>query len=212
MQVVVSDKPACGATQFAQDAGYPIINYPDCSGSGAPENEPELSAKALQALLADKYRVDFVILAGYLKVEATQKQLSSQCNLQLQSFAKLFHLVQLVPAEVVRAYHRAILNIHPALLPAFGGKGLYGSRVHQAVIASGTRFTGPTVHFVDGEYDTGPILAQRVIPVNPFEDYKQLGKRVLQEEHILYPEVISALVERRISWRSDNIPVLWNPF
>lgn len=90
-------------------------------------------------------------------------------------------LLQLIPEEVVTAYHRAMLNIHPALLPAFGGKGLYGSKVHKAVLASGARYTGPTVHFVDKQYDTGPILAQRIIPVHPFEDHKQLAARVLNE-------------------------------
>ena len=90
-------------------------------------------------------------------------------------------VMQLVPKEVVAAFPRAMLNIHPGLLPAFGGKGYYGSRVHKAVIKSGARFTGPTVHFVDEDYDTGPILAQRVVPVLPLEDHKQLAARVLKE-------------------------------
>ena len=82
---------------------------------------------------------------------------------------------------MVAAFPRAMLNIHPGLLPAFGGKGYYGSRVHKAVIQSGARFTGPTVHFVDEDYDTGPILAQRVVPVLPLDDHKQLASRVLKE-------------------------------
>lgn len=90
-------------------------------------------------------------------------------------------LVQLVPKEVVAAFPRAMLNIHPGFLPTFGGKGYYGERVHKAVIASGVRFTGPTVHFVDENYDTGPIIAQRVIPVSPYDDYKHLAARVLKE-------------------------------
>ena len=72
-----------------------------------------------------------------------------------------------------------MLNIHPALLPAFGGKGLYGARVHAAVIASGARFSGATVHFVDEGYDTGPILAQRTVPVLPTDSPKDLAARVL---------------------------------
>ena len=94
--------------------------------------------------------------------------------------------MQLIPKEVVAAFPRAMLNIHPGLLPAFAGKGFYGSRVHRAVIASGARFTGPTVHFVDDNYDTGPILAQRVIPVAPLEDHKQLAARVLVEVRLRF--------------------------
>ena len=89
--------------------------------------------------------------------------------------------VQLVPKEVVAAFPRAMVNIHPGFLPTFGGKGFYGERVHKAVIASGVRFTGPTVHFVDENYDTGPIIAQRVIPVSPYDDHKHLAARVLKE-------------------------------
>ncbi|MFM8359343.1 MAG: phosphoribosylglycinamide formyltransferase, partial [Verrucomicrobiota bacterium] len=83
-------------------------------------------------------RVDLVVLAGFMRI---------------------------LKGEFLRAYEGRVVNIHPALLPAFGGKGLYGERVHRAVIASGARFSGPTVHFVDEEYDTGPILAQRCVPV-----------------------------------------------
>ena len=74
-----------------------------------------------------------------------------------------------------------MLNIHPGLLPAFGGKGLYGFRVHQAVISSGARYSGATVHFVDEEYDTGPILAQAVVPVNPHDTPQLLAARVLEQ-------------------------------
>ena len=90
-------------------------------------------------------------------------------------------LMQLVPAELVTEYKDAMLNIHPGLLPAFGGKGLYGLRVHKAVIASGARFSGATVHFVDEQYDTGPILAQAVVPVDPYDTPKSLAARVLEQ-------------------------------
>jgi len=89
--------------------------------------------------------------------------------------------MQLVPAALVREYKDAMLNIHPGLLPAFGGKGLYGLRVHKAVIASGARFSGATVHFVDEEYDTGPILAQAIAPVNLHDTPQMLAARVLQQ-------------------------------
>ena len=87
----------------------------------------------------------------------------------------------------MRAYARAMLNIHPALLPAFGGKGLYGARVHRAVIASGARWSGPSVHFVDADYDTGPILAQRVVPVLPTDTPARLAARVLAQARARRP-------------------------
>lgn len=104
--------------------------------------------------------VDVIFLAGYLR---------------------------LVPSAVVRAFPRRILNMHPALLPAFGGKGMWGKAVHEAVLKSGTRVTGATVHFVDEHYDEGSILAQWPVPVRPGDDAAALAARVLQVEHVLYP-------------------------
>jgi len=144
---------------------------------------PGLTVTQLVDGLKTVHRADYVILAGYLK---------------------------LIPADLVRAYPRAMLNIHPGLLPSFGGKGMYGERVHKAVIASGARFSGPTVHFVDEQFDTGPILAQRAVPVLPTDSYKQLAARVLKEEHKVYPEAVSALVDGRITWREDGIPIMWS--
>ena len=118
--------------------------------------------------------------------------------------------MKLIPAPLVRAYRRAILNIHPGLLPSFGGKGFYGSRVHEAVIQSGARFSGPTVHFVDEEYDTGPILAQAVVPVLPTDTSDALAARVLKEEHKLYPQCVAALCEGRVTWRYDGVPIMWS--
>src|SRR5262249_9742354 len=77
-----------------------------------------------------------------------------------------------VPEAVTRAYRGRILNVHPALLPAFGGPGMYGERVHAAVLAAGARETGVTVHFVDADYDRGPIIAQWVVPVEPGDTAK----------------------------------------
>lgn len=145
---------------------------------------PPLDTPSLIHMLKQQLGVNFVILAGYLK---------------------------LVPAALVREYKDAMLNIHPGLLPAFGGKGLYGLRVHKAVIASGARFSGATVHFVDEEYDTGPILAQAVVPVNPHDTPQMLAARVLQQEHRLYPTAVAALAEGRITWREDGIPIMWTP-
>ena len=110
-------------------------------------------------------RIDLLVLAGYLK---------------------------LVPAGVVAAYRGRIMNTHPALLPAFGGKGMYGERVHRAVLASGARETGVTVHLVDEAYDRGPILAQARVPVLADDTAERLAARVLEAEHRLLPAAVLA--------------------
>lgn len=95
--------------------------------------------------------------------------------------------LRLVPAAVVARWPRRILNVHPALLPAFGGKGMWGLHVHRAVLASGARVSGPTVHFVDEAYDEGHILAQWPVAVRPDDTPESLAARVLAVEHRLYP-------------------------
>jgi len=95
-------------------------------------------------------------------------------------------------------YRGRVINIHPALLPQFGGPGMYGDRVHAAVLASGTQVSGCTVHLVDDEYDHGAILAQRVVPVLPGDTPATLGARVRQVERELYPEVINWFASGRL--------------
>jgi phosphoribosylglycinamide formyltransferase-1 len=120
----------------------------------------------LLATLAD---AELVVLAGYLK---------------------------LVPPAVVARFRHRMINIHPALLPAFGGPGMYGRRVHAAVLASGARQSGATVHYVDEHYDRGPIIAQRAVPVAPDDTPDSLARRVLAVEHELLPEVVLELARR----------------
>ncbi|MEP7217849.1 MAG: phosphoribosylglycinamide formyltransferase, partial [Bacteroidota bacterium] len=95
-----------------------------------------------------------------------------------------------LPEAVVDAYASRILNVHPALLPKFGGRGMYGRHVHEAVLAAGETESGVTVHLVDREYDTGPAVAQARVPVLPDDTPETLAARVLAMEHTLYPEVI----------------------
>ncbi len=104
-----------------------------------------------------------------------------------------------VPDAVVETFRGRILNIHPALLPAFGGPGMYGRRVHEAVLASGATVTGATVHLVDEHYDHGPILAQWPVPVRPGDDAATLAARVLALEHRLLPAVVEAACRRLAS-------------
>jgi folate-dependent phosphoribosylglycinamide formyltransferase PurN len=95
-----------------------------------------------------------------------------------------------------------MLNVHPALLPAFGGPGMYGMRVHEAVLAAGCRVSGATVHYVDERYDEGRIIAQWPVPVLPDDTAETLAARVLRVEHRLYPAVVDALV--RANGRLNN--------
>jgi phosphoribosylglycinamide formyltransferase/phosphoribosylglycinamide formyltransferase-1 len=113
--------------------------------------------------LLKKFRIDLVVLAGYMKK---------------------------IPSMVIREYTGRIMNIHPALLPAFGGEGMYGVRVHEAVIASGAKESGVTVHLVDDDYDRGPIVAQWRIPVGKSETPDSLAARVLRVEHVVYPRAV----------------------
>lgn len=121
-----------------------------------------------QALLEqlEQWKADLIVLAGYMIK---------------------------IPSLVIRKYEGRILNIHPSLLPKYGGKGFYGNRVHQAVIDNEETESGCTVHLVTEVYDDGPILAQRKVPVYESDDASQLAKRVLKQEHILFPEVIAKL-------------------
>jgi len=95
-----------------------------------------------------------------------------------------------IPEDVLDIFENRIINIHPSLLPAFGGKGCYGIHVHQKVIEAGVKITGVTVHFVSKEYDSGKIIAQSAVPVLPSDTPETLAARVLQEEHNTYWQVI----------------------
>ncbi|MGQ0715527.1 MAG: phosphoribosylglycinamide formyltransferase, partial [Gemmatimonadaceae bacterium] len=123
----------------------------------------DAGAAAATLAMLQQHRAGLVVLAGYLR---------------------------LVPAEIVRAFRGRMLNVHPALLPAFGGRGMYGARVHRAVLESGARVSGPTVHFVDEIYDHGPIVAQWPVPVFPDDTETALAARVLRAEHLLLPRVV----------------------
>lgn len=101
--------------------------------------------------------------------------------------------LRLLPPSVCRAYRDRILNIHPALLPAFGGRGMYGHHVHEAVLRSGATLSGPTIHFVNERYDEGRIVAQWPVPVHPGDSADALAARVLEVEHLLYPAAADAL-------------------
>jgi formyltetrahydrofolate-dependent phosphoribosylglycinamide formyltransferase len=127
--------------------------------------------------LLGAYAVDAVALAGYLR---------------------------LMPSSITHAFAGRILNVHPALLPAFGGHGMFGARVHAAVLASGARTTGATIHFVTDDYDRGPIIAQCHVPVDAADTPDTISARVLSVEHIVYPRVLHALALGHVRLCADG--------
>ena len=112
-----------------------------------------------------------------------------------------------LPEAVVERYRHKIVNVHPALLPAFGGKGMYGHHVHEAVVAYGCKVSGCTVHFVDAEYDTGPILLQRTVPVLDNDTPETLAVRILPEEHAAYVEALACIAENRVSVEGRRVVI-----
>ena len=112
--------------------------------------------------------------------------------------------LRLVPPTVTRRFRGRIVNVHPALLPAFGGAGMYGRRAHRAVLDSGATVSGATTHFVDDDYDRGPIIAQWPVPVAANDTPDTLAARVLRVEHILYPRVVDGVAAGRITLGDDN--------
>jgi phosphoribosylglycinamide formyltransferase 1 len=106
---------------------------------------------------------------------------------------------------VPERYMGRIVNIHPSLLPLFGGQGFFGSRVHQAVLDSGMKVSGCTVHFVDNEYDSGPIIAQQCVPVLANDTADTLAKRVFDLECFVYPEAIAKVARGEITLRNGSV-------
>jgi phosphoribosylglycinamide formyltransferase-1 len=103
------------------------------------------------------------------------------------------------------------MNIHPALLPDFGGKGMYGLRVHRAVLAAGAKVSGCTVHFLDDQYDHGPVILQRECPVLRGDDEQALADRVFEQECIAYPQAIGLFADRRLRIEGDQVKILSAP-
>lgn len=131
----------------------------------------------LLELLA-RHNVDLIALAGYMKY---------------------------VPAKVIGQFRNKILNIHPALLPAFGGMGMYGMHVHEAVLAAGVKITGATVHVVDEEYDRGAIVLQKAIEVLSDDTPETLAAKVLKLEHEIYPKALAAFAAKRVRFEGRRV-------
>lgn len=123
------------------------------------------------------------------------------------NFIALAGYMKRLDRRVVHAYRHRIINIHPALLPEFGGEGMYGMHVHRAVLAAGRTVSGATVHIVDEEYDRGAIVLQRKVAVEPGETPESLAAKVLVVEHALYPEAIRLFAEGKVMIGKNSIAV-----
>jgi len=144
--------------------------------------EEEYARRLLQTL--GDAQVDLVCLAGFMR---------------------------LLPPPVVHAYAGRVMNIHPALLPLFGGKGMYGEHVHRAVLESGMKVSGCTVHFVDEHYDTGPIIVQRCVPVEEEDTWETLAARVLAQEHQAYVQAVQLFAQGRLRIEGKRVRILPPP-
>jgi phosphoribosylglycinamide formyltransferase-1 len=165
--LVVSDNPKAYALERAKAAGVAVaVEEPD-RGIPREERRQELSDRILK--LAETRHIDLVVLAGFLSI---------------------------LKGDIVRRYSGRIINLHPSLLPKFGGDGMYGGRVHRAVLDAGEKESGCTVHLVDAGVDTGPILLQRRVPVLSGDTPDTLAERIHAEEHIAIVEAVKIMVER----------------
>jgi phosphoribosylglycinamide formyltransferase-1 len=142
-------------------------------------NAPDYEAALLEQLA--KHEANFIALAGFMRK---------------------------IPDGVVRQFRHRIVNIHPALLPSFGGKGMYGHRVHEAVLAHGCKVSGATVHLVDEEYDSGAPVLQRCVSVLDDDTPEMLAARVLEVEHQIYPEALQLFAEERVRVEGRRVKIL----
>jgi phosphoribosylglycinamide formyltransferase 1 len=165
--LVVSDNPKAYALERAKAAGVSVaVEEPDRS-IPRDDRRRDLSDRILR--LAETYHIDFIVLAGFLSI---------------------------LKGDIVRRYSGRIINLHPSLLPKFGGDGMYGERVHRAVLDAGEKESGCTVHLVDAGVDTGPVLLQRKVPVLSGDTPDTLAERIHVEEHIAIVEAVKIMVER----------------
>jgi len=113
--------------------------------------------------------------------------------------------------RIPKSYTQRVINIHPALLPSFGGRGFYGDRVHQAILDYGCKVSGCTVHFADNVYDHGPVIVQRTVPVLEDDDVHTLADRVFEAEKEAYPEAINLFADGRLQVHGRRIVILPSP-
>jgi len=161
----ITNNPKSGVIEIAGANGIPVKIYPPKEYS----DNQSFNEAILTALI--EAEIDYIILAGYLKM---------------------------IGDQIVDRYSNKIINIHPALLPAFGGKGMYGHHVHEAVYNRGVKLSGATVHLVNSEYDAGPIVLQKAVSIDDVQSADEIAKRVLEIEHEIFPQAVKLFVEDRL--------------
>lgn len=175
VKVLISNKRKAGALEIAAKRNIPAVFV-----SPKKFHDPEsFDGEVIRTF--EEYEVNFVVLAGYLR---------------------------LLSPKFVRRYANRILNIHPALLPSFGGKGMYGHHVHEAVLEQGCKVSGVTVHLVDELFDHGPIVQQRCVSVLENDSADSLAARVLVQEHQIFSEALQLFAENRVKIQNRRAIIL----
>jgi phosphoribosylglycinamide formyltransferase-1 len=170
-----------------------------CSNSGIGAAEKARARKIPVAVLAQQaFSSEETFADEMVKVLAEHQA----------TFIALAGYLKKIPARVVRTFQGRILNIHPALLPAFGGAGMYGHHVHEAVLASGATISGASVHLVDEEYDRGPVVMQKTVPVLAGDTADSLAARVLKVEHEIYPLALKAFAEGNVRIEGTHVWII----
>jgi phosphoribosylglycinamide formyltransferase 1 len=165
-------------------------------------------APALERAARDGVESIFVEPEECADASALDRKIATILQARGVQLVALAGYMRLLGPDFLRRFPQRVMNIHAGLLPCFGGRGFYGRRVHEAVLASGARFSGATVHFADEEYDHGPIILQAVVPVEDDDTPETLAARVLEQEHRLYPEAIRLFAEGRLEIRGRRVHIL----
>lgn len=169
-------------------------------------NEP--TAFALER--ARKHGVEAVVVnhRDFENRESFEERLIHELDSQGVGLVCLAGFMRILTPFFVRHYQGRMLNIHPALLPLFGGKGYYGDKVHRAVLESGMKFSGCTVHFVTEEPDGGPIVLQAVVPISDDDTVETLATRIHEKEHEIYPRAVGLFAEERLAIEGKRVRTL----
>jgi phosphoribosylglycinamide formyltransferase 1 len=144
----------------------------------------------------------------YSDREVLHSEMQEELKKNFISHIVLAGYLKLISAEIVKNFSNKILNIHPALLPSFGGKGMYGKHVHQAVFEHGVKVSGATVHLVNEIYDAGPIVIQKAVSIDGLTSTDEIAKNVLKVEHEIYPIAVKLLVEMRLKVNGRRVEIL----
>jgi phosphoribosylglycinamide formyltransferase 1 len=196
-------------------SGTTLQNIIDCCASGAIDGE----VVCVLASRADAYGLTRAENAGIPNTAVLRKEHDNANDFSqaIWNFVDPHKPDLIVLAgfmsllNVPDYYDGRIMNVHPALIPAFCGKGMYGHHVHEAVIAYGAKLSGVTVHYVDGEYDNGPIIMQSTVPVNEDDTADTLAERVQAEERAIYPKAIQLFAEGRLKLDGRIVRILPAP-